>query len=72
MKLLVAAGADVNARDEQGCSPLIVAAKKNQTNVIDFLRSHGADAKLRNAFGEDALHFATLRENANAIELLGE
>ncbi|TYZ61657.1 hypothetical protein PybrP1_010656 [[Pythium] brassicae (nom. inval.)] len=72
VKLLVAAGADVNARDEQGCSPIIIAAKKNQTDVIDFLRSHGADAKLKNAFGEDALHFATLRENANAIELLGE
>lgn len=62
----------MNARDEQGYSPIIIAAKKNQTDVIDYLRSHGADAKLKNAFGEDALHFATLRENANAIELLEE
>lgn len=72
VKLLVEAGSDVNERDEQGCTPLIIAAKKNQTDVIDYLRSHGADAKLKNAFGEDALHFATLRENADAIGLLGE
>lgn len=70
VKLLVEAGSDVNERDEQGCTPLIIAAKKNQTDVIDYLRSHGADAKLKNLFGEDALHFATLRENANAIGLL--
>ncbi|KAF1322429.1 26s proteasome regulatory complex, subunit psmd10, partial [Globisporangium splendens] len=72
VKLLVDAGSDVNDRNEQGYTPMIIAAKKNQTDVIDYLRSHGADAKLKNAFGEDALHFATLRENTNATELLSE
>lgn len=70
VKLLVDAGSDVNDRDEQGYTPIIIAAKKNQTDVIDYLRSHGADASMKNAFGEDALHFATLRENTNAMELL--
>eukprot|EP00644_Phytophthora_capsici_P000335 jgi/Phyca11/100155/e_gw1.4.895.1 len=71
VRLLIEAGSDVNALDAQGCSPLIVAAKTNQTEVIDFLRKHGADASLKNSFGENALHFAELRDNNDAIELLG-
>ncbi|KAF4134067.1 Ankyrin repeats domain-containing protein [Phytophthora infestans] len=70
VQLLVEAGSDVNALDEQGCSPLIVAAKKNQSEAIDYLRKHGADATLKNSFGEDALHFAELRNNAGVIQLL--
>ncbi|KAL3673423.1 hypothetical protein V7S43_001135 [Phytophthora oleae] len=70
VKLLIEAGSDVNALDEQGYSPLIVAAKKNQTEAIDFLRKHGADASLKNSFGENALHFAELRNNSGAIQLL--
>lgn len=49
VQLLVGAGADVNALDEQGYSPLIVAAKKSQTEAIDFLRKHGADTTLKNS-----------------------
>ncbi|ETI40659.1 hypothetical protein F441_13951 [Phytophthora nicotianae CJ01A1] len=70
VRLLVEAGSDVNALDEQGYSPLIVAAKKNQTEVIEYLRKHGADTTLKNSFGEDALHFAELRNNTGAIQLL--
>ncbi|KAF1778945.1 Ankyrin repeat-containing domain [Phytophthora cactorum] len=70
VQLLVEAGTDVNALDEQGYSPLIVAAKKNQTEAIDYLRKHGADTALKNSFGEDALHFAELRNNTGAIQLL--
>lgn len=69
-QLLVEAGSDVNALDEQGYSPLIVAAKKNQTEIIDFLRKNGADTTLKNSFGENALHFAELRNNSDAIQLL--
>ncbi|EGZ28321.1 hypothetical protein PHYSODRAFT_309222 [Phytophthora sojae] len=70
VQLLVEAGSDVNALDEQGYSPLIVAAKKNQTEAIDFLRKHGADTTLKNSFGENALHFAELRNNTDAIHIL--
>ncbi|KAG6975574.1 hypothetical protein JG688_00002233 [Phytophthora aleatoria] len=70
VQLLVEAGSDVNALDEQGYSPLIVATKKNQTEAIDYLRKHGADTALKNSFGEDALHFAELRNNTGAIQLL--
>ncbi|OWZ22175.1 hypothetical protein PHMEG_0003172 [Phytophthora megakarya] len=70
VQALVEAGSDTNALDEQGCSPLIVAAKKNQTEAIDFLCKHGADITLKNSFGENAMHFAEVRNNSNAIHLL--
>ncbi|KAG7400566.1 hypothetical protein PHYBOEH_005089 [Phytophthora boehmeriae] len=69
-QLLIETGSNVNALDEQGYSPLIVAAKKNQIEVIDFLRKNGADTTLKNSFGENALHFAELRNNTDAIHLL--
>ncbi|TMW55107.1 hypothetical protein Poli38472_013869 [Pythium oligandrum] len=72
VKLLVDAGLDINHQDAQGYTPMMVAAKKNQTEVIDYLRGRGADLKVKNQFGENALHFATLRENKGAMELLEE
>ncbi len=48
----------------------MIAAKKNQVEAIDYLKRHGADAKLTNEDGEDALHFAKLRGNTEAIKLL--
>ncbi|KAJ0405399.1 hypothetical protein ATCC90586_009438 [Pythium insidiosum] len=70
VKRLVEAGSDVNHQDNQGFTPLMVAAKKNQTDIIDYLRSHGADVQARNQFGEDAMHFAMLRDNRDAMQLL--
>ncbi|CEG50283.1 26S proteasome regulatory complex, subunit PSMD10 [Plasmopara halstedii] len=63
VQLLVEAGSDVDALDEQHQSPLIVAAKKNQLEVMKYLRDKGADATLENSFGENAHHFAKLCDN---------
>lgn len=70
VQLLVEAGTDLNHQDDQGYTPLIIAAKKNHTNIIDYLRSRGADLNVKNQFGEDALHYATLLDNKDAIKLL--
>jgi ankyrin repeat protein len=67
---LVDAGSNVNERDTHGYTPLIIAAKKNQTEAIKYLLLHGADPKVTNEDEEDALHFAHLRENLEAIKLL--
>lgn len=48
VELLVAAGSDVNAVDDQGYTALIVAAKKNQTEIVSSLLAHGADRSIRN------------------------
>jgi hypothetical protein len=41
--LLVAAGADVNARDEHGATPLSCAVRRQCVDVADALLRHGAD-----------------------------
>ncbi|DBA04470.1 TPA: hypothetical protein N0F65_010066 [Lagenidium giganteum] len=69
-RLLIEAGSDVNEQDEQGYTPLMIAAKKDQKDIVQYLLKQGADSKAKNVMGEDALHFATLRENKELIELL--
>lgn len=46
--MLIHYGADVNLSDKQGWSPLIIAAYKNQLNIVNILLGHGADTKHRN------------------------
>jgi len=40
-QLLIAKGADVNAEDEDGETPLNRAIKVKQTDLADLLRKHG-------------------------------
>jgi len=41
-ELLIAAGADVNAKMSKGWTPLDIAIEENQTATADLLRKHGA------------------------------
>jgi ankyrin repeat protein len=49
------AGADVNARDEGGRTPLMVAAFNANPEVIKTLITAGADVNARNDFGSTPL-----------------
>ena len=40
-ELLIASGANVNANDEDGKTPLDYAIEFNQTEIADLLRKHG-------------------------------
>ena len=40
-ELLITAGADVNAKDEDGDTPVDWADRRNQTATADLLRKHG-------------------------------
>ncbi len=39
--LLIAKGADLNAKNESGDLPLDVAIKRKRTEITDLLRKHG-------------------------------
>ena len=41
VELLIGKGLDVNAKDEDGDTPLDVAIKQKQTETADLLRKHG-------------------------------
>ena len=44
-ELLIARGADVNAKDEDGDTPLDWAISYKRTEIADLLRKHGGKAK---------------------------
>lgn len=52
------AGANVNARDAGGLTPLHFAAAKNKTAVVDALLKAGADAGARDRIGRTPFDFA--------------
>jgi len=55
----IKAGADVNARDKNGWTPLMYAAWKNQNpEVIKVLLEAGADVNARNKYGGTPLMYA--------------
>jgi ankyrin repeat protein len=58
VKALVAHGADINAPDELGWTPLYWAVATAQTEVAEFLIAQGADAQARTKKASTPLHRA--------------
>lgn len=46
LNLLLAHGADINAQDYQGHTPLMIAAKEKQEQSAELLINHGADTEI--------------------------
>ncbi|MCW3097178.1 MAG: Ankyrin [Chthonomonadaceae bacterium] len=55
VRLLVARGTNVNARDDDGDTPLIEAGGCGSSGTVRFLLAHGADMEARNNNGQTAL-----------------
>ena len=58
VELLLAAGADVNARSNAGATPLMVAAELGYGKVVRLLLKAGADVNAKNGEGQTALDVA--------------
>ena len=54
MRRLLAAGAEVEARDDRGATPLLVAARRGWPDVLTTLLDAGADVLARDAAGATA------------------
>ncbi|MGE4073726.1 MAG: ankyrin repeat domain-containing protein [Lysobacterales bacterium] len=68
--LLLAFGADPNAPQQAGYTPLHSAAHRNQARLIRLLRAAGADPLIANDAGDTALDLARKEQSAEALTAL--
>jgi uncharacterized protein len=70
VKRLLAAGAEVNAKDKNGITPLMAASLAGHREVVEFLLAKGAEVNAQDKSGKTALMFATRMNHPEVRELL--
>jgi ankyrin repeat protein len=70
LKMLVEAGANVNARQQQGFTPLHAAAQHGDEPALRLLLAHGADRAAMAANQQTALDLALQNGHGGAVALL--
>ncbi|WP_041768572.1 ankyrin repeat domain-containing protein [Pseudovibrio sp. FO-BEG1] len=70
LALLVKAGADIDAKEERGYTPLMAAARAGNIENVRFLVENGADALLANNAGLTAWHIAKTRNKKDILKYL--
>ena len=63
-------GADVNLRDEDGETPLNLAAKMGFINIVKLLIRSGADQRIQNKDGVSAVLWAMTECHTEVVEYL--
>ncbi len=69
-ELLLASGAEVDARIEDGSTPLVIAGKLGRMPLAKLLLAHGAEPDLEDRAGLTAHDHATRRGHKAVAELL--
>jgi ankyrin repeat protein len=67
---LIKRGADVNAKDKDGMTTLMVAASHNNAPMVGLLLQSGSDAAAKNNRNETALDIAKLNGNLDAAQAI--
>jgi len=70
IKSLISGGADVNAKDNNGSTPLHYAVILANMDVIKLLISNGADVNAKDKEGRTPLSWAKDLENNELVDLL--
>ncbi len=68
----VAAGADVNAKDQGGWTPLHFAAYEGKTEYFNLLIAKGADVNVKTLKGETPLKLAMSKAHLGLADILRE
>jgi len=69
-ELLIAKGADVNAKDDDGVTPLFDAALLGHTAIAELLIEKGADVNAKDMGGKTALDKAIINDETKIADLL--
>lgn len=67
---LVEAGADVNARGNDGVTPLLLAVRAGQSDVVEHLLKNGADINAADASGETVFDIALKAQDKEMLQML--
>jgi ankyrin repeat protein len=67
---LLARGARVDERDEDGQTPLMHATINTRLDIMRLLLNSGANPDIQDKIGWSALHFAAQARSGESVELL--
>jgi len=67
---LLSAVRNVNATNEAGNTPLILASASGHNEVVTALLAAGADSRMRNRSGQSALDLALNKGNREIVAIL--
>ena len=70
VKQYLAAGGDVNAKNQWGMTPLHYVARTGVKEIIELLIAEGADVNAKDRGGWTSLHTAAVHGQTEAVELL--
>ena len=70
VQLLISSGADVNATDNTGYTPLFYAAQNSQQKVAELLIGAGANVNTKDQYGNTPLHYAAVSGHYDMCEVL--
>ncbi|XP_071085594.1 serine/threonine-protein phosphatase 6 regulatory ankyrin repeat subunit A-like [Haliotis cracherodii] len=60
--------ADIESRDEDGCTPVMLAAVEGQKEIFDLLVSEGCSLDVQDNEGHNILHAACCSDNVKIVE----
>ncbi|MFB0555514.1 MAG: ankyrin repeat domain-containing protein [Phycisphaerae bacterium] len=67
---IISSGADINAKNEEGFTPLYSAVERGQKVVVELLIANGADINAKGKNGQTPLHYTAQQGHADVAELL--
>ena len=70
VKQHLAAGTDVNAKDQYGHTPLYTATVFGHQEIVELLIENGADVDVRDSLGRTPMHKAAANGHKEIVELL--
>ena len=70
VKKLLSYGADVNAKNNDGWTPLHYASRNGHTEIVKLLLEHGVDVNCKNNNGYTPLHLASEKRHTEIVNLL--